>query len=113
MAGVSAGTAVLGGFGKPRSTEPSPYSFSQIIKAWSPFLILTALVTVWTLKPFKAMFAAGGPLDFTVFLLRHPAPATTWRSRSRRSSPSRRRFRAVFKLDPTVRHRHRDLLLRR
>ena len=73
VAGVSAGTAtVVGGFGKARSTEPSPYTFNQILKAWSPFLVLTALVTVWTLKPFKALFAAGGPLDFTVFLLEVP-----------------------------------------
>ena len=34
----------------------------QILKAWSPFLILTVLVTIWTLKPFKAMFSAGGSM---------------------------------------------------
>ncbi len=63
VVGVTAGgAAVMGGFGGPRSTTPSPYSTAQIIKAWSPFLILTALVTVWTLKPFKAMFAADGAL---------------------------------------------------
>ena len=41
------------------------YSFGQIIRAWSPFLILTAMVTVWSLKPFKAMFAKGAELAFT------------------------------------------------
>ncbi|MBX8495995.1 lactate permease LctP family transporter [Pseudomonas cichorii] len=64
---VVSGSAAIagnpGGFGQPRTTVQSPYSLGQIIKAWSPFLILTAMVTVWTLKPFKAMFAAGGPLQ--------------------------------------------------
>ncbi|BAP43429.1 L-lactate transport [Pseudomonas sp. StFLB209] len=59
------GTAVLGGGGHipAPSRTPSPYTLGQIFKAWSPFLILTAMVTVWTLKPFKALFAAGGPLQ--------------------------------------------------
>lgn len=52
-----------GGFGQPRSTTKSPYSLGAIFKAWSPFLILTVIVTIWTLKPFKALFAAGGALE--------------------------------------------------
>ena len=48
------------------------YSTGQIIKAWSPFLILTAMVTVWSIKPFKALFAAGGPLEHWVLKL--PVP---------------------------------------
>ncbi|WP_027911201.1 lactate permease LctP family transporter [Pseudomonas sp. URMO17WK12:I4] len=72
VAGTSDGAAVAGGFGGVRSTTPSPYSFAQILKAWSPFLILTAMVTVWTLKPFKAMFAPGGALDHLVFMLPIP-----------------------------------------
>ncbi|MCV4285369.1 lactate permease LctP family transporter [Pseudomonas capsici] len=64
---VSGGAAAIaggpGGFGQQRSSVKSPYTLGQIIKAWSPFLILTAMVTVWTLKPFKAMFAAGGALQ--------------------------------------------------
>jgi len=42
------------------------YSTGQIIKAWSPFLILTAVVTVWSLKGFKDLFVKGGDLNFTV-----------------------------------------------
>ncbi|MCY1216931.1 Glycolate permease GlcA [compost metagenome] len=72
VVGVSGGAAVMGGFGGPRSTTPSPYSFSEILKAWSPFLILTVLVTIWTLKPFKAMFAPGGALEQFVFLFAIP-----------------------------------------
>ena len=37
-----------------------------IVKAWSPFIILTAMVTIWSIKPFKALFAAGGPLASSV-----------------------------------------------
>ena len=48
------------------------YSTGQIIKAWSPFLILTAMVTVWSIKPFKGLFAAGGPLEHWVLKL--PVP---------------------------------------
>jgi L-lactate permease/lactate permease len=38
------------------------YSGGQVLKAWSPFLILTVLVTIWTLKDFKDLFAKTGPL---------------------------------------------------
>ncbi len=72
VVGVSGGAAVMGGFGGPRSTTPSPYSFGEILKAWSPFLVLTVLVTIWTLKPFKAMFAPGGALEQFVFLFSIP-----------------------------------------
>lgn len=42
------------------------FTSAQIFKAWSPFLILTAVVTIWSLKPFKALFAKGGALNSTV-----------------------------------------------
>ncbi len=61
---VSGGAAVLGG---PAPRESLPYSGGEILKAWSPFLILTALVTLWTLKPFKAMFLPDGVLHAFVF----------------------------------------------
>lgn len=72
VVGVSGGAAVMGGFGGQRSTTPSPYSFGEILKAWSPFLILTVLVTIWTLKPFKALFAPGGALEHFVFMFAIP-----------------------------------------
>ncbi|WGG52447.1 L-lactate permease [Rugamonas sp. DEMB1] len=37
-----------------------------VVKAWSPFLILTVFVTIWSLKPFKALFAKTGELAWTV-----------------------------------------------
>ncbi|WP_219063852.1 lactate permease LctP family transporter [Pseudomonas sp. UMAB-08] len=55
--------ASAGGFGLPRTSIKSEYTLGQIFKAWSPFLILTVIVTIWTLKPFKAMFAAGGAMQ--------------------------------------------------
>ncbi|MFJ3483513.1 lactate permease LctP family transporter [Pseudomonas sp. NPDC090202] len=66
VASTSGGAMVMGGgtggFGQPRTQKKSPYSSGTIIKAWSPFLILTVIVTIWTLKPFKALFAPGGAL---------------------------------------------------
>ncbi len=58
-----AGAAVVSSGG----AQPTPYSLGEIFKAWSPFLILTVLVTIWTLKPFKAAFAAGGAMYSWVF----------------------------------------------
>ena len=37
-------------------------TLGRILKAWSPFIILTAMVTIWSIKPFKALFAKGGAL---------------------------------------------------
>ena len=43
------------------------YSIGQIAKAWSPFAILTAMVTIWSIQPFKALFAKDGALaDFVI-----------------------------------------------
>jgi L-lactate transport len=39
------------------------YSFGAVIKAWSPFLILTVLVTIWSLPAFKELFLKGHPLE--------------------------------------------------
>ncbi|HCN46682.1 MAG TPA: L-lactate permease [Pseudomonas sp.] len=50
-----------------KGAQPTPYSLGEIFKAWSPFLILTVLVTIWTLKPFKAAFASGGAMYNWVF----------------------------------------------
>jgi L-lactate transport len=42
------------------------YTTGQIFKAWSPFIILTVIVVIWSLPAFKALFAAGGALNSTV-----------------------------------------------
>jgi len=48
------------------------HSPGQVLKAWSPFAILTVFVTVWSLKPFAALFAKGGHLARTV--INSPVP---------------------------------------
>jgi L-lactate permease len=52
--------------------RPRKLTTGMVIKAWSPFIILTAMVTIWSLKPFKALFASGGALSGTVFSI--PVP---------------------------------------
>ena len=38
------------------------YTPGQVIRAWTPFLFLTATVTLWSVPPFKALFAPGGAM---------------------------------------------------
>ena len=57
----SVGAMAVGEF----AAKPT-YTAGEIAKAWSPFLILTVIVTIWSLKPFKALFAKGGALADTV-----------------------------------------------
>ena len=51
--------------------EPT-YNAGQIFKAWSPFIILTVMVTIWSLKPFKAMFGKDGLLESWVIKVSVP-----------------------------------------
>ncbi|MHA6305748.1 L-lactate permease [Hafnia paralvei] len=39
------------------------YTLQQVIRAWMPFIFLTATVTIWSIPPFKALFAKGGALQ--------------------------------------------------
>ncbi|MCI1011152.1 lactate permease LctP family transporter, partial [Pseudomonas oryzihabitans] len=64
VVGSGGGAAMLGGgtgFGSGGRLPPE-HSLGTVIKAWSPFLILTVIVTIWTTKAFKALFASGGAL---------------------------------------------------
>lgn len=60
------------------ATEPlaaqqqQKYSMAQIAKAWSPFAILTAMVTIWSIKPFKDLFAKDGALHDLVISIKVP-----------------------------------------
>ncbi|MGU7781485.1 lactate permease LctP family transporter [Burkholderia sp. PU8-34] len=73
------GTAALAGFGggfgggQSSSRQASPYTLAQTVRAWSPFLILTGVVTVWSLAPFKALFGPHGALAATVLKFKVPA----------------------------------------
>jgi lactate permease len=46
--------------------DPARYTTGQILKAWSPFIILTVVVVIWSIPQFKALVVAGGSLNFTV-----------------------------------------------
>ncbi|EWY36637.1 L-lactate permease [Skermanella stibiiresistens SB22] len=49
------------------ATRPAAdYTGAQVMKAWSPFVVLTVIVTVWSLAPFKAAFAKTGAFASTV-----------------------------------------------
>jgi len=50
----------------PEAGEDDKHTIGQIFKAWSPFVILTIMVTIWSIKPFKALFAKAGALEGTV-----------------------------------------------
>ncbi len=77
---VAGGTVALAGFGgglggglgAPAHRRASPYTLGQTIRAWAPFGILTAIVTVWSLPPFKALFAGNGALAGTVLKFKVP-----------------------------------------
>ncbi len=52
--------------------EAQRYTTGQVLRAWSPFLILTVMVTIWSLPGFKALFAKGGGLAATVISFNFP-----------------------------------------
>ena len=52
--------------------QQQKYSIVQIIKAWSPFAVLTAMVTIWSIKPFKDLFAKDGAMHDWVISIKVP-----------------------------------------
>ncbi|MBJ8443048.1 L-lactate permease [Acinetobacter bereziniae] len=48
------------------------YTLAQIAKAWSPFAILTVMVTIWSVKPFKDLFTKDGALHDLVISIKVP-----------------------------------------
>ncbi|MGE8561081.1 MAG: L-lactate permease [Acinetobacter sp.] len=55
-----------------QADQQKQYSVAQITKAWSPFMILTAMVTIWSIKPFKDLFTKDGALHDLVFSIKVP-----------------------------------------
>lgn len=72
FASVSGDTRQGGALGADGAQRRSPYSAAQTIKAWAPFGILTAVVTLWSLPQFKALFSVTGPLAATVLKFHVP-----------------------------------------
>jgi len=58
--------------GQEITAKAEPHSGGKVFKAWSPFLILTFFVTIWSLSPFKALFNKGQSLAWTV--INSPVP---------------------------------------
>ncbi|MBN8235173.1 L-lactate permease [Halobacillus kuroshimensis] len=56
----------------PAVQNGETYSLKEIVKAWSPFYILTAVITIWSLPAFKALFNDGGLLAGTTRLVSIP-----------------------------------------
>ncbi len=75
LARVGGGLGNAGGIGNAAGDRrrASPYTAAQTVRAWAPFGILTAIVTVWSLQPFKALFAGDGALAGWVLKFHVPA----------------------------------------
>ncbi|ELK48597.1 lactate permease LctP family transporter [Halobacillus sp. BAB-2008] len=58
--------------GAPAVDAGTTYRIGDIIRAWSPFYILTAAITLWSLPAFQSLFEKGGPLAATTRSLEIP-----------------------------------------
>lgn len=67
-----AASGVVAGSTAAMTATAVPFTLGQVARAWSPFLILTVFVTAWSLAPFKALFAADGPLAHMVMHISVP-----------------------------------------
>ncbi|MDD8003026.1 L-lactate permease [Bacillus cereus] len=47
-------------------------TIGKVVKAWSPFIVLTVMVVIWSQSFFKALFAPGGALESFVFKFEIP-----------------------------------------
>jgi lactate permease len=77
VGGSTAALSTFGGFpnaigGISGGRKASPYTLAQTIRAWAPFGILTAIVTVWSLPQFKALFGDKGALAGTILKFHVP-----------------------------------------
>ena len=102
---MGGGTAALSPFGgaaaagvEPRRRSKSPYSTAQTVRAWAPFGLLTAVVTIWSLPQFKALFAAKGVLAGTVMKF-HVPYLDTMVIKMAPIVAAPKAYEAVFKLD--------------
>ncbi|MYN47764.1 L-lactate permease [Pseudoduganella sp. FT93W] len=102
---MGGGTAAMSTFGgqaangaAPNVRKASPYTTAQTVRAWAPFGILTAVVTVWSLPQFKALFNGTGALANTVLKFHVPyLDKMVMKMTPIVSAP--KAYEAVFKLD--------------
>jgi lactate permease len=50
----------------PDPTQKAVYSVPQILKAWSPFLVLTVMIIAWGIKPVKELLDSTGSIQFAI-----------------------------------------------
>lgn len=55
------------------ATSMPKLTVGKVVKAWSPFIILTVMVVIWSQSFFKALFAPGGVLESLVFKFEVPS----------------------------------------
>lgn len=55
-----------------QSSEQTKLTFGKVAKAWSPFLVLTIMVVIWTQGFFKKLFLPGGFLEKTTLSIHVP-----------------------------------------
>ncbi|MGH0543755.1 L-lactate permease [Bacillus cereus] len=54
------------------ATSMPKLTVGKVVKAWSPFIILTVMVVIWSQSFFKALFAPGGALESLVLKFEVP-----------------------------------------
>ncbi|PQZ56785.1 MULTISPECIES: L-lactate permease [Bacillus] len=54
------------------TTTMPKLTVGKVVKAWSPFIILTVMVVIWSQSFFKELFAPGGALESLVFKFEVP-----------------------------------------
>ncbi|MBI0392008.1 lactate permease LctP family transporter [Thermoactinomyces sp. CICC 24226] len=54
------------------SAPPKQVTLFEVVKAWSPFYILTGIIGLWSSHGFKQLFDPGGPLAFLTTYLKIP-----------------------------------------
>jgi lactate permease len=55
------------------TTSMPKLTVGKVVKAWSPFIILTVMVVIWSQGFFKVLFAPGGALESLVFKFEVPS----------------------------------------
>ncbi|AXF86375.1 Glycolate permease GlcA [Ephemeroptericola cinctiostellae] len=75
------------------------HTAGEVVKAWMPFVILTVMVSIWTLKPFKAMFAKGGALYDTVIQYEIPGLHKMVATAAPITNPAEPVYNAILKFD--------------
>ncbi|SMF63900.1 lactate permease [Paenibacillus uliginis N3/975] len=60
-----------------QAVQTEKHTVGNIIKAWSPFYLLSIFVLIWSLPAFKGLFAEGGALDFTTLTFKIPGSTLT------------------------------------